>query len=129
MKNEFGIDCEIKETFGFAGNEDQELVPTAINIRNCEGFNLKLSIFYLRNEFFWIGADDNQIYFGEDQSRYVVVIDSALVADFMKRAEKNKITIFKIGEVIADKIHLENSEVKVQELIKLNEAVFERSFS
>ena len=76
-----------------------------------------------------IGADDNQIYFGEDQSRYVVVIDSALVTDFIKRAEKNKITIFKIGEVIADKIHLENSEVKVQELIKLNEVLFERSFS
>jgi phosphoribosylformylglycinamidine (FGAM) synthase-like enzyme len=73
--------------------------------------------------------DENQILFAEDQARYIVTLDSAMVKEFRKKAEKNAVEIFKIGEVIERKIIYKNAEVSIQELIKLNESLFEKKFS
>ena len=71
---------------------------------------------------------EDQILFGEEQSRYVVVIDPSLVADFVKKAEKKSIPIFRIGTVAKEKIFLHSLEIEVLELIRLNEKVLEEKF-
>ncbi len=72
---------------------------------------------------------DDQIFFGEDQSRYLVSLDSAMVKEFKKNAEKSGVFIAKVATVAKEKIFISSSEVDVKDLIKLNEAVFEKNFS
>jgi phosphoribosylformylglycinamidine (FGAM) synthase-like enzyme len=74
-------------------------------------------------------TDENKILFGEDQSRYLVALDSSVVKEFRKKAEKNGVAIFKIGEVVQEKLRLNSSEVEIRELIEINESVFEKKFS
>ncbi len=76
-----------------------------------------------------ISIDADKFLFGEDQSRYIITIDSVMVSDFKKKAEKKGISVIKIGETIKDKIRIANSEVEVRELKKINEMVFEKKFS
>lgn len=73
--------------------------------------------------------DDNQIFFGEEQSRYVISIDAGFAVDFIKEAEKNDIKIHKIGKVIKEKIDIGGLEVKIKELIRLNELTFDKKFN
>lgn len=72
---------------------------------------------------------NEQILFGEDQSRYVVSVDDLNIKNFLKIAEKNKITINKIGEVIAENIEYDAQFLKVNELQKISQAVFDKKFS
>ena len=72
--------------------------------------------------------DENKILFSEDQSRYIVALDTSLVSEFKKKAEKNSVSVFRIGEVIKDKIILNSSEVLIEELVRINEEVFEKKF-
>jgi len=72
--------------------------------------------------------NENQILFGEDQSRYVVALDSGMVKEFKKKAEKKRISVFRVGLTSKGKISFAGLEVEVQELIKLNESVFEKNF-
>lgn len=67
--------------------------------------------------------DENNLLFGEDQSRYLIAIDPALVADFKKKAEKNSISIFKVATVIKEKIRIQDQECNIVDLKRLNEAV------
>jgi phosphoribosylformylglycinamidine (FGAM) synthase-like enzyme len=73
--------------------------------------------------------DENEILFSEDQSRYVVTLDSAMVKEFKKKAEKKGISVFRIGTVAKEKIGFNQARVDVAELTKLNEMVFEKKFS
>lgn len=73
--------------------------------------------------------DDNALLFGEDQSRYVVVIDPSFAANLKKKADKKEVTLFKIGSVIKDKIAINEEEVEIEELKRLNGAVLEKLFS
>jgi len=73
--------------------------------------------------------DENQILFAEDQSRYVIALDSGMVSEVRKKAEKNNVAFTKIGEVIQEKIVIENSSVSLEELIRLNQSLFEKKFS
>lgn len=75
-----------------------------------------------------IEGDINNFLFSEDQSRYVVTIDSAISADFIKRAEKKGVSLLKIGTTSKDKIRISSSEEDIGELIKISEAVFENKF-
>jgi len=75
------------------------------------------------------GLEENQILFSEDQSRYVVTLDSSMVKEFVKKAEKKGIPVFVIGSVIKEKIRINAAEVEIKELVKLNESVFEKNFS
>lgn len=74
-------------------------------------------------------TDENKILFGEDQSRYLVALDPSMVKEFRKKAEKNEVEIFRIGEVVKEKLRLNSSEVEIRELIEINESVFEKKFS
>ncbi len=76
-----------------------------------------------------ISIDVEKFLFGEDQSRYIVAIDSVMVSDFKKKAEKKGVSVLKIGNTIRDKIRVENAEVEIRELKKINEMVFEKKFS
>ena len=76
-----------------------------------------------------ISGEENAILFGEDQARYIVAVDPALVSDFKKKAEKKNVSVFKIGNTSKEKIRIAAAEVEIKELIKLNEAVFEKKFS
>jgi phosphoribosylformylglycinamidine (FGAM) synthase-like enzyme len=67
--------------------------------------------------------------FGEDQSRYVIAIDSSMTKELKKIAEKKSITLQKIGLVIADKISVGSENSVVVDLKKVNEAVFDKNFS
>ncbi|MES2961070.1 MAG: AIR synthase related protein [Pseudomonadota bacterium] len=74
-------------------------------------------------------GEENQILFSEDQSRYVVALDCAMVAELKKKAEKKGVSLVKIGETSKEKIRISGIEVEVKELTKLNEMVFEKAFS
>ena len=76
-----------------------------------------------------ISGAENQILFSEDQSRYLVALDCAMVAEFKKKAEKKGVVVAKIGETSKNKIRLSGAEIEVKELMKLNEMVFEKKFS
>lgn len=73
--------------------------------------------------------NDEGFLFGEDQSRYLVSIDSALASELQKLAEKKSISLTKIGEVIAEKIIFAGEEVLVADLIRANESMFEKAFN
>jgi phosphoribosylformylglycinamidine (FGAM) synthase-like enzyme len=73
--------------------------------------------------------EDNQILFAEDQSRYVVALDSSMVKELTKKAEKKGVSVFRVGVVSKEKIILNSAEVEIRELAKLNELVFEKNFS
>ncbi len=91
---------------------------------NQLGCNIDISVLKIENN-----LNDDQIYFGEDQGRYIVIIDPSLVSDFKRKAEKKSIPVFKIGVVAKEKISIEDSQIEIQELIKFNEKVFEDKFS
>lgn len=76
-------------------------------------------------------ASDNELFFGEDQSRYIVAIDPSLVNEFKKNAKENNIAIYKIGTVIKDKLKLlaNNEEAEIIELKKINEEFLARKMS
>ena len=76
-----------------------------------------------------VDCDKNHLLFGEDQGRYVVSLDPALVEEFKKKAEKKSIAIFKVGTVIKEKIQIQEESVAVKELQFLNEAVLVKKFS
>ncbi len=72
--------------------------------------------------------DEDQIFFGEDQSRYIVAVDLNLVLDFRKKAEKFGVNIFKVGNVIEKNIVIGDSKIEVSELRRVNESLFEKKF-
>ena len=77
-----------------------------------------------------IGIDDpNVALFCEDQSRYIIVFNPALLPDVLEKAKSESVTIQRIGNVIRDKISFEGVKIEVEELVKLNEAVFDKKFS
>ena len=79
--------------------------------------------------------DDNELFFAEDQARYVVALDPSSVPNFKKKAKDNNIAIFKVGTVIKDKIKIatsleqQESEAEIKELKKLNEEFLAKKFS
>jgi phosphoribosylformylglycinamidine synthase len=73
--------------------------------------------------------DLNEALFCEDQARYVVAIDSAMVNEFKKKAEKKGVSILKIAETVEDSMVIANEKVGIKELRLLNEAVFDKKFS
>lgn len=79
--------------------------------------------------------DENNLFFSEDQSRYIVVIDSSVKENFIKKVKDANIDVFKIGSVIKNKMKIissatdEKLEVEIKELQDINEKVFEKKFS
>lgn len=74
-------------------------------------------------------GNKNNLFFGEDQARYVVALDASLVAEFKKKAEKKSVAFFKVGNVIKEKIRIDAEEVSVKELQNLNESILPKYFS
>lgn len=66
--------------------------------------------------------------FGEDQSRYLVAVDSSMVKDLKKLAEKKSVMLTKVAVVTKEEIRIGDEKVMVRELQNLNEAVFENKF-
>ena len=73
--------------------------------------------------------DENNLLYGEDQSRYVVSLDSSSVKEFIKFADKFKVEYNKIGEVANEFIEYNQAKIAVAELIKKTQAVFVEKFS
>ncbi len=82
-----------------------------------------------------VDLNDNDLFFGEDQSRYLAAIDPSLVLEFRKKAKDSGISIFKIGVVAKDKIKIFTKdlalieEVEIIELKKLNEEFLAKKIS
>lgn len=72
---------------------------------------------------------DEEILFGEDQGRYIISLNSKKVKELQKKADKANIKIYKIGKVINKKIIFNNDSELLSDLIKINEALFEKKFS
>jgi phosphoribosylformylglycinamidine synthase len=67
--------------------------------------------------------------FGEDQGRYLISV-VANKADFLEHlAQDLSVDLFRVGEVIADKIAVEGNSISVKELRELNEKTFPEKFS
>lgn len=67
--------------------------------------------------------------FAEDQSRYVVAVDSTMVKKLQKSAEKKSVVLYKIATVIKEEIKIGSEKITVRELQSLNESVFEKYFN
>lgn len=67
--------------------------------------------------------------FGEDQSRYIISVNKALVYNLKNLADKKQIKITKLGEVCKEKMIISSGEVEIKELIRINESVFESKFA
>jgi len=74
-------------------------------------------------------CDENTILFCEDQSRYIITASPSKINEIYKKSEKYSITTFIIGEVINEKIIINSHEIKIEELQKINNQVFEKNFS
>ncbi len=73
--------------------------------------------------------DKNALMFGEDQGRYLINV-AADKADFLEHLVKDVgIDLFRVGEVITDKIEIDGDDVLVKELQELNEKIFPEKFS
>lgn len=72
---------------------------------------------------------EEEFLFSEDQSRYVISVAANNIAEIEKIAAKSNVKICQIGEVINDNINLDGAEIKVDDLIKINEEVFYNKFS
>lgn len=72
---------------------------------------------------------DEEILFGEDQGRYIISLNSKKVKELQKKADKANVKIYKIGKVINKKIIFNNDSELLSDLIKINEALFEKKFS
>ena len=65
--------------------------------------------------------------FGEDQSRYLVEISKDNFEEFMREAEKNNVSIEKIGITQADQFEIKNiGKIKVDDLIQAHESWFKK---
>ncbi len=71
---------------------------------------------------------DSATLFGEDQARYLVAVDSSMVKELKKLAEKKSVVLYKIASVVKEKIKIGEEKITVRELQHLNEAVFENKF-
>lgn len=90
------------------------------------GVNLGVKV---NNEFLKNHSDKNALMFGEDQGRYLISI-SANQVDFLEHLSKDLgIDLFRVGEVIADKIEVDGDSISVEELQNLNEKVFPEKFN
>lgn len=73
-------------------------------------------------------VSDEAILFGEDQSRYLVAVDSNQKNQFLKLIADDEINAFEIGSVISNKITIGDESVEVEQLIQLNDSVFVKKF-
>ena len=65
--------------------------------------------------------------FGEDQSRYLVEISKDNFEDFILEAEKNSVSVEKIGLTQADQFEIKNiGKIKVDDLIQAHESWFKK---
>ncbi|MCE3254610.1 MAG: purL [Rickettsiaceae bacterium] len=91
----------------------------------CNG-NLGVKI---DDKFLKSGLDQNALLFGEDQGRYVICAPAAQ-ADFLSHmAQDVGVDLFKVGEVVEDKIEIFGDSVTIKELQELNEKIFPEKFS
>ncbi|MDX2083684.1 MAG: AIR synthase related protein [Rickettsiales bacterium] len=74
-------------------------------------------------------CEENNLFFGEDQSRYVVALDPSLINDFKKKAEKKNIAVFKIGKVIKDQIKIGEETASIKKLQTINQQFLAQKFS
>ena len=81
-------------------------------------------------------ASDEQLFFGEDQSRYLVAVDPSLVSNLRKSAKDAGVLLFKVGTVEKDKLRViaaglegEELEADIEELKRINEEFLAKKFS
>lgn len=72
---------------------------------------------------------EEEIFFGEDQSRYIIALNSKFCKEFSKRAEKAGVSIFRIATVIEKKLVFNDLSQSIIDLVKTSELLFEKSFS
>ncbi len=83
----------------------------------------------INQQFLDSNSDKNALMFGEDQGRYLIST-APDKADFIEHLAKDLgIALFRVGEVISDKIEIDGDSVQVAELQDLNEKVFPQKFS
>lgn len=68
-------------------------------------------------------------FFGEDQARYVLTTSKENLSNIKNSAKEQGIHLEEIGFVIKENIKIENSQVRLADLIELNESLFPRKFS
>ncbi|GDX36393.1 hypothetical protein LBMAG18_09040 [Alphaproteobacteria bacterium] len=72
---------------------------------------------------------DEEIFFGEDQSRYIIALNPKFSKEFSKKAEKAGVFTAKIATVIEKKLVFNDLSESITDLIKTNELLFEKNFS
>jgi phosphoribosylformylglycinamidine synthase len=83
----------------------------------------------IENSFLDNLLDKNALLFGEDQARYIISASAYNVDLLINMASDIGVDLFRIGEVVADKIIVGNDYVFVQDLQIINEKLFDQRFS
>jgi len=106
--------------FKMCSNSISAVIPAKAGIQSL---GIKINQDFLKNN-----PDKNALMFGEDQARYLigVAVDKA---DFLEHlAQDLGVDLFRVGEVIADKIEVDGDWVLVSEMQELNDRVFVEKF-
>ena len=73
--------------------------------------------------------NSNHLMFAEDQGRYVIAANPEHADFIIHQAQKEQIDLFKVGLVIPEKITIQNLQLNIKELKKLNKTVFNNKFN
>ncbi|MBU6141152.1 MAG: hypothetical protein KGP29_06335 [Proteobacteria bacterium] len=113
----------------------RELIKSSI-INACHDISdggLLVALFEMCNE--ELGCElDNLIsssadLFSEDQSRYIVALDSSMAKELKKMADKKSVELKRVAVVVKEKIKIGEEKVAIKDLQNLNESVFEKNFN
>jgi phosphoribosylformylglycinamidine synthase len=97
-------------------------------------FGCRIGIENLKN---FDKISDEAIFFGEEQSRYIISVNENNYQIINDLAKKNNIDIFTVGKVINNDLIIQSSlsdnseeqKVSIQELIDINQSVFPNKFA
>ena len=101
-----------------------EMCSNTNNKTNSQFFGCKIE-----NDFLSLIPDQNSLLFGEDQGRYIISLPSNQVEFLVNLASDIGVQLFRVGEVIADKMIINNDFVLLKDLQILNEQLFPQKFS
>lgn len=72
---------------------------------------------------------EEEILFGEDQSRYLIALNTKFSKELSKKADKAGVYLVKIATVIEKKLVFNDLSENITDLVKTNELLFEKNFS
>ncbi len=100
-------------------NQNTKINPQKSQFLGCQ----------INNQFLKQNIDQQALLFGEDQGRYIISVEKNKIDLVLSLTALKQVEIYQLGEVIADKIIINDNSVNVEELQNLNQQKFSDQFS